>query len=294
MFFSPAFKAILPDIVTSDVKIERVNAVINGISEVVNVSGPVLGAILLPFIGVNGCLLVNSISFFLAMILDATLNVKMSAMDKALSLKSILEDILEGIRYIGKQSDILKIILSCSIFNIFASGISVIEPLFVKNILKAGSYGYSFTIAAESGGAIIGSLIVARFAKKDTVGKKNSIKSLRMYLLLAGIPWFLTIVPNLFIFVIVSATFGFVIAIFNIKFFSYLQTHVTEKLIGRVFSVVFTLASVLMPIGSIIFGFIGKSILGISPLVLGVGIIMCTELSFLGVDFFERSKKYLK
>ncbi|CZC54077.1 ABC transporter membrane-spanning permease-macrolide efflux [Streptococcus pneumoniae] len=53
---------------------------------------------------------------------------------------------------------------------------------------------------------------------------------------------------------------GGFISVFNIQFFTTIQKKVDTDFIGRVYSVIFTVSILFMPIGSIVFGFIFNNI----------------------------------
>lgn len=57
---------------------------------------------------------------------------------------------------------------------------------------------------------------------------------------------------------------------YNIDFFSIIQTKVDDKYLGRVFSVVFTVAIIFMPIGTAVFSYY----LVENYIIIGIGIII--------------------
>ncbi|HFX4030899.1 TPA: MFS transporter, partial [Streptococcus pyogenes] len=67
---------------------------------------------------------------------------------------------------------------------------------------------------------------------------------------------------------------GGMLTVFNIRFFTTVQIEVEDEYIGRVYSVIFTIAVVFMPIGSLFFGkFMGVETLSLL-IISGIGIVV--------------------
>lgn len=68
---------------------------------------------------------------------------------------------------------------------------------------------------------------------------------------------------------------------FNINFMTYVQVHVDENYLGRVFSVIFTIAVLFMPVGSFVFSFmnITNNIYGFG--IIGGGVIVLSIIGYL-------------
>lgn len=86
---------------------------------------------------------------------------------------------------------------------------------------------------------------------------KNNIAMLILFLAGTGaalvIEPVVTLLKNYYICLAPFALFGIMLTAFNIQFMSYVQIVVDENYLGRVFSIIFTVAVLFMPIGSFAF-----------------------------------------
>lgn len=86
--------------------------------------------------------------------------------------------------------------------------------------------------------------------------------------------------------------FGFFLTRFNVLFFTYIQTNIDKTLLGRVFSFIFTIAIVFMPIGNTVFGFLGDYFYeGLLPII-GIGIVLSVILLFFNKSALKHNHKY--
>lgn len=131
----------------------------------------------------------------------------------------------------------------------------------------------------EALGGIIGAFINARLPARIT--SKYSY----MILLLCGmggtllLPALIGDMTNLVVCLLPFFAFGLLLTMYNINFMSYVQENVTEEYLGRVFSIIFTVAVIFMPFGSLFFTKLGivKSVRGFS--IPGTGIVVLATIS---------------
>ena len=71
---------------------------------------------------------------------------------------------------------------------------------------------------------------------------------------------------------------GGFLTMFNIQFFTIVQKSVDSEYVGRVYSVIFTIAILFMPVGSIVFGFILNPANLLVMLICGIGVILSVVL----------------
>lgn len=117
--------------------------------------------------------------------------------------------------------------------------------------MNTDTYGWILTV--EAIGGILGGYIYNKFDER--LQKLN----INILLILIGISVFcIWISLKLYIdLMFIGFLFiGFSLSIFNISFFSNIQINTKNTYLGRVFSVIFTLASILMPLGNIVFNLV--------------------------------------
>ena len=86
------------------------------------------------------------------------------------------------------------------------------------------------------------------------------------------------LVKNAYLSLVPLALIGGFLTMFNIQFFTIVQKSVDSEYVGRVYSVIFTIAILFMPVGSLLFGFIFNSRNLFVVLISGIGIIMTVLL----------------
>jgi hypothetical protein len=84
------------------------------------------------------------------------------------------------------------------------------------------------------------------------------------------------------------ALFGIALTVFNIILMSHVQVSVDENFLGRVFSIIFTVAVLLMPVGSFSFSaFVDAKSVG-SFAIVGGGIVILSLMSIFILKAIER------
>ena len=273
-FSRPANKAIITELVEKD-ELVLYNSRLELVLQVVSVSSPVLSFLVLQFASLHLTLLLDALTFFIAFALVALLPQKEIQVHekKSFSWKDIFVDMKAGLHYIWRQKEIFFLLLVASSVNFFFAAFEFLLPFSNRLYGVEGAYASILTMGA------IGSIIGALLANKI----KASVHSLLILLALTGIgvfmmglplPTFLSFSGNL-----VCELF---MTIFNIHFFTQVQTKVEDKYLGRVLSTIFTLAILFMPIAK---GFMTvlPSVHLSSFLIIGSGVVILSCLSLVYV-----------
>ena len=279
-FSRPANKAIITELVEKD-ELVLYNSRLELVMQVVSVSSPVLSFLVLQFASLRITLVLDALSFFLAFGLVALLPKKeeKTMAEKRLTFKVICADIKEGVHYIVKQKEIFFLLVMASSVNFFFAAFNYLLPFSNQLYGVQGAYATILTMGA------IGSIVGAILASKV----KASVYNLLILLALTGVgvfmmglplPTFLSFAGNL-----ICELF---MTIFNIHFFTQVQTKVDGEYLGRVLSTIFTLAILFMPIAK---GFMTvlSSVHLSSFLIIGSGVIILSCLSLVYVrTYFEK------
>ena len=269
-FSRTANKAIITEVVEKD-EIVTYNARLELVLQVVAVSSPVLSFIVLQFASLHMTLVLDAISFFIAFGLVALLPKEEPKVQekKPFTGKDIFADIKDGLHYIWHQKEIFFLLLVASSVNFFFAAFEFLLPFSNKLYGLDGAYATILTMGAI--GSIIGALIANKF--------KSSMEMLLFLLILTGVgvfvmglplPNFLTFSGNL-----VCELF---MTIFNIHFFTQVQTKVDGEYLGRVLSAIFTLAILFMPVAKGLMTWL-PSVRVKSFLLIGAGVILFSLLA---------------
>ena len=269
-FSRPANKAIITEVVAKD-EIVTYNAHLELVLQVVGVSSPVLSFLVLQFASLHMTLLLDALTFFIAFALVALLPKEEPKVQehKSFTGKDIFADIKDGLHYIRHQKEIFFLLLVASSVNFFFAAFEFLLPFSNKLYGVDGAYATILTMGAI--GSIIGALIANKF--------KSSMKMLLFLMILTGVgvfvmglplPNFLTFSGNL-----VCELF---MTIFNIHFFTQVQTKVDGEYLGRVLSAIFTLAILFMPVAKDLMTWL-PSVRVESFLLIGAGVILFSLLA---------------
>ena len=272
-FSRPANKAIITELVEKD-ELVLYNSRLELVMQVVSVSSPVLSFLVLQFASLRITLVLDALSFFLAFGLVALLPKKeeKTTGEKKLTFKVIFSDIKEGVHYIVNQKEIFFLLVMASSVNFFFAAFNYLLPFSNQLYGVQGAYATILTMGAI--GSIVGALLASKI--------KASMEILLFLLALTGLgvmimgftlPSYLTFSGNF-----ICELF---MTMFNIHFFTQVQTKVEGEYLGRVLSSIYTLAILFMPIATGLMTWL-PSVHLYSFLIIGLGVV---ALSFLALGY---------
>ena len=269
-FSRTANKAIITEVVEKD-EIVTYNSRLELVLQVVGVSSPVLSFLVLQFASLHMTLLLDALTFFIAFSLVALLPKEEPKVQgqKSFTGKDIFADIKDGLHYIRHQKEIFFLLLVASSVNFFFAAFEFLLPFSNRLYGVKGAYATILTLGAI--GSIIGALIANKF--------KSSMEMLLFLLILTGVGVFMMglPLPPLLSFSgnLVCELF---MTIFNIHFFTQVQTKVEGDYLGRVLSTIFTLAILFMPVAKGLMTWL-PSVRVESFLLIGAGVILFSLLA---------------
>jgi MFS family permease len=170
-FSGPASSALIPHLVPEG---HFVNAVTWGaaIFQIANITGPALGGLLftLPIKGVlagaGAVYVATLLSLVSFLVLVGSLSVRLGRMEhRDISMRVVLA----GFRYVWR-SPILLGSFSLDLFVVLLGGATALMPIFAQEILHTGPKGLGMLRAAPAAGALVISLILARFPLRKRAG----------------------------------------------------------------------------------------------------------------------------
>ena len=132
--------------------------------------GPSAGGIIIAYVGIADCFLVNAVSF-LALIVNLQL-MELPPWEARADRQSIWTDIKDGFTYVRGSRRISHIISISYIMAMFGAPYNRFVPIFATNTLRVGPTGFGILMSAPGLGATLAALVLA------------SVRSLRV-----GIRW---------------------------------------------------------------------------------------------------------
>ena len=272
-FSRPANKAIITELVEKD-ELVLYNSRLELVLQVVSVSSPVLSFLVLQFASLRITLVLDALSFFLAFGLVALLPKKEEKTlgEKKLTFKVICADIKEGVHYIVKQKEIFFLLVMASSVNFFFAAFNYLLPFSNQLYGIQGAYATILTMGAI--GSIVGALLASKIkASMEMLLFLLALTGLGVMIMGFSLPSYLTFSGNF-----VCELF---MTMFNIHFFTQVQTKVEGEYLGRVLSSIYTLAILFMPIATGLMTFL-PSVHLYSFLIIGLGVV---ALSFLALGY---------
>ncbi len=244
--------------------------------------GPLLFGILVNYIGIEGCFLVNALSFFPFLII--LLNRKDKKITKEKKQEKLKENIFAGLKYVKRDRIIYLSILIIFTYSILILPYLGIIPYLVKNYLEDNPKALSYIMTSIGIGSIAGAVVIS-FLSRD-------IKKVFKRFVISG--FFFSMVLALFSFsttIIFYITTTFFLGVLMVFFYasanSFLQMRSEEEYRGRVIGFFTTVYLGVYPIGTILIGLLGEFFN------LKVILFINAILSFLFLSFISLTGKFI-
>ncbi|PFZ88963.1 MFS transporter [Bacillus wiedmannii] len=207
-----------------------------------------LSGILVALLGAITLYVIDSITFAITALLFFSLKMpKQAETNTSLSTKQYFSDLKEGFSIVFRS--LMGVFLIGSVVANFSIGMTMaILPSFADSLGGVKSYG--FFLAAISAGSLIGALF------SSWVGKRNVGRVSIIGFATGAIFWFLsTIVPFQWLSILLFGLAWIPIGATNILFATISQIAIPNQYLGRINSVMRSMGTIAMPLGSLIGGY---------------------------------------
>lgn len=249
-FSGPSYKAFTKEIVKKD-SISQLNSLLETTSTVIKVTVPMVAIFLYNILGIHGVLLLDGFSFLIAASLIffiVPINEEVVTKEK-MTIGGVFSDLKIGFKYVYNHKPIFVIIILSALVNFLLAAYNLLLPYSNQMFGEISDRLYGTFLTAEAIGGFIGAIL------SGFVNKSLSSKRLMLLLACSGIMLMLStpiysIFHNVIVLALSPALFSLFLSIFNIQFFSIVQRDVDNEFLGRVFGIIFTVAILLMPVGT--------------------------------------------
>jgi MFS family permease len=129
--------------------------------------GPSAGGLIIAYIGIAGCFLVNAISF--VFLLFNLYMMELPPWEKRTDEQTLWADVKEGFNYLLGNQRLLYIVGLSYVIATFCAPYNRFVPIFATNVLHVGASGFGLLMAAPGVGATVAALVLAS-VKKLRVG----------------------------------------------------------------------------------------------------------------------------
>lgn len=270
--YTPASQAITPSIVSKE-QLQDANAYIDGMNRLMMFLAPVLGGIVIHFIGMKLTL------FFVCVCLFISGGLLLFITEKRIKQelrKTWLEEFLHGFTYFFTKPVIVWLGIFLT-FVQFGVGVTMVTNLpYIKDELSAGYAEYGYFMAGFPLGYVVGSILVGKV-------KYRSRRLLMLGGLFVGGLTYISLGLNnsIIIAIVIEVIAGICIAFFNVHNTTICQQTVPSNMIGKVFSVRLFFIRSAMPLGVLLGGILSE-MWGVRVLYFIIGSIICVT-SLIGI-----------
>jgi Na+/melibiose symporter-like transporter len=294
-FFVPAERALLPLLVGEDdlVAANTLNA-LNG--NLARLLGPSLGGLVVAVGSLSAIAVIDAVSFMLAtgMIVLVAYEHKAAVVEAArVSLLStwgsVQREWREGFAYVKRTPALANLLLIVGITAIGEGFTGTLFVPFVTEVMQGTDSDVGYLMAAQAVGGILGSLFIARIAKRVSPQRMLAVCAVIFGILDLVLFYYPLWIPGVAPGLVLIALVGIPVIGFGTGFMTLMQTLSVDAYRGRVFGMYGALSALLLLIGAILSGVLGQYVSIVVLLtVQGGGYIVAGVLAFLLLGRRER------
>ena len=239
----PTVYAISKEIV-DDESIQKSNSYLQASSQAAGIIAHGIGGVLYTLFGPFYLTVANGVSYILSGISELFIEVQPLVEMEEVPSSSILNDSIEGFKFIWNNKGLRSFIGISFIINLALAPIVVLLPFHIKTTLGLSSSILGYAMSAEGAGMMLGFFISSK------VNYKNLPKSLMLlFLTCSGVLALLGLSTNAIGVISCCLVLGMLIGLVNVPLMTLLQQLPPKKLLGRVMSVFINSISIITPIG---------------------------------------------
>ncbi len=261
--YQPSVQASVPALINQD-NLMKANSIINTISSLASLIGPVLGGVLYSAYGLEPVLWVCMICFIMSAVMEMFIKIPFRKQVSDGGIWKIARaDFAESVRFIRKEKPVIgkALLVVCGINLFLAAMIIVALPYLVTEVLDLEpSYAnrlYGFAEGALAAGGLAGGIGAGIFANKLAIHKSgNLVIACTVCVFPIGTALILFSSGMINYIVITVCCFGIMVfsTVFAVQMMSFIQKETPQNLIGKVIAVILTVSMCAQPLGNAFYG----------------------------------------
>ena len=161
LFFVPAKRAIIPDLVPAD-ELMAANSLDDASEAVAEFAGLAVGATLVALLGYAAAFGIDAVSFVFSAIMISRISLPRARTAAEPVKTGVLAEAVEGLRFIWKSDVLRNLIGVYALAAVFGAGAIALSYALALKRFEAGAPGVALLDAAVTAGAILGALAVGR------------------------------------------------------------------------------------------------------------------------------------
>ena len=262
-FVRPAVAAMIPGI-TEKEDLSTANSLFSLSTSVNQVAGYGIGGIVVLALGVAVPFYYDSLTFLFAAAMLSFITRSLGAIPKSIrdptslipDRVSFRDKFVQGLRFIRGSKFLIQLVIVGLVVNFFGAGIFALLAPYAKNVISGNAGTYGAILTTYSVGAVIGSVLVGKLQIRNYVGKMLFVGVIGQGLVIVGIG-FTTV---LFLALALSFAVGVLQTMVNVPMTVLVQTKVPGDMLGRVFTSLVALLTIVAPVSSALAGGLATSI----------------------------------
>ncbi len=251
-FGGPAYSALIPSLVE---KKDLQNAIaLNSIQfNLARVLGPALGGIALAKLGAAWCFSLNGVSYIAVII--TLLMIKPKFVPQS-SSESVMDSMFEGINFLRNRPGMVQLVFLAFLLTLLSYPLITFLPVMATNVFHGGPNIFTLFLCLSGLGSITGALFIAGTQAKQGQAKRALFVMLLLGSLMLGFGLSKSLPLST---ALIFGAGACLMVVFALNL-SLVQQYVDDRMRGRVMSVYNVAFRGGMPMGSLLSGFLIKTI----------------------------------
>jgi DHA3 family macrolide efflux protein-like MFS transporter len=288
-FHSPAMQAVAPLLVPKKelIRVAGINQVLHSIS---SIAGPAVGALAITYMPIPTVLYLDIAGAIIAITSLVFVNIPHVKIATKLSISHVIKDLKDGFTTVLKNRSLSLLFLYAMMVTFFVMPAAIMFPLLTTGYYNGGKWEMSVIEIAWAVGMLIGGTVLGVFKiKTNKIILVNTMHILLgISLLLCGwLPstWFIG-------YAVTTILGGVALSIFSASFTTIIQVEIVPNMLGRIFSMYYSLAVLPSVVGLLFTGVIAEKIGIVSSFLISGGLVIIIGIiSFLTPPLFTLGKK---
>jgi len=275
-------QTMMIDIVDNKEDLPNAVALNSTMNNFARIAGPALAGIILHEYGEDICFIGNFLSYIPVLI--SLLLMKLTPHIKAENKLNMLDDLLEGLDYVKKETEMARMLMMLTCSSLFVISFNTLMPVFAKDIFSGNAETFSWFESAAGIGSVLSAIYLANLKSAENMNKLMIAASL-----LLGFSVIILALSNSITIALICMTLSGIGMMGQTSSINiYIQTHSSVNMRSRSISYFMMAYQGMIPVGSLIIGYVSHS-LGVRTTVAIQGIICI--LSVLVYVYYKKHKE---
>lgn len=162
-------QTMMVDIVDKKEDLHNAVALNSTLTNFARIAGPALAGIILHQYGEDICFIGNFLSYIPVLISLSLMKIK--PYTKATDKLKMMDDFLEGLDYVKKESQMAKMLLMLTCSSLFVISFNTLMPVFAKDIFNGNAQTFSWFESAAGIGSIVSAIYLANLKSATNINK---------------------------------------------------------------------------------------------------------------------------